>query len=84
MKKWRRGKLSGVCIQLAREPKGGGHSRHGQRDQMVEVTVCGSGQLECSEADVIESLVVNAKSLISVLHQMVYGECGIVRLYHRV
>ena len=37
---------------------------------MVEVTVGGGGQLEGPEADVVESLVVDDESLISVLNQL--------------
>ena len=51
---------------------------------MVEVTVGWSGQLEGSEADVVESLVVDAVGLVSVLHQLVHGEGGVVGLHHGV
>ena len=37
---------------------------------MVEVTVGRSGQLECAEADVIESLVVNTERLVRVLNEL--------------
>jgi len=37
---------------------------------MVEVAIGGSGQFECAEADVIESLVVNAVSLVRVLNEL--------------
>ena len=36
------------------------------------------------EADVIERLVVNTVSLVSVLHQLVDGERGVVGLHHGV
>ena len=36
------------------------------------------------EADVIESLIVNAEALVSVLHQLMHGESGIVGLHHGV
>ena len=40
------GQLSEISVELAREPQAGGHSGHGQRDQVVEVTVCGGCQLQ--------------------------------------
>ena len=62
------GQLPEVSIELAREPETGGHTRHGQGHQVVEVTIGGGGELQSSEADVIESLIINAVGLISVLN----------------
>merc|ERR1719461_1158249 len=76
--------LPEVSIELTWEPEASGHSRHGQGDQMVEVTIGGGGELQGSEADVIESLVVNTIGLISVLNQLVNREGGVVWLYHGV
>ena len=39
---------------------------------MVEISVCWGGELEGSEADVIESLVVDAVGLICVLNKLMY------------
>ena len=36
------------------------------------------------EADVVESLIVNAEGLVSVLHQLVDGQGGVVGLHHGV
>ena len=60
-----------ISVQLAGESEAGGDSRHGGGDQMVQVTVGGGGQLQGTEADVIESLVVNAVGLICVLNKLV-------------
>ena len=76
--------FSQISIELARETQTGGHPTHGGRDQVVEVTVCGRGQLQCAEADVIQRFVINAVSLIRVLDQLVNGEGGIVWLHHCV
>ena len=62
--------LPEVSVELTREPETGGDTRHGEGDQVVEVTVGGSGELQSSEADVVESLVVNAVGLICVLNQL--------------
>ena len=51
---------------------------------MVQVSVGGGGQFQGPEADVIQSLVVDAIGLVCVLNQLMYGEGGIVRLYNCV
>ena len=51
---------------------------------MVEVTIGWGGQLQGAEADVIEGLIVDAESLISVLNQLVHREGGVVGLHHSV
>ena len=47
---------------------------------MVQVTISGIGELQGSEADVIESLIINAVSLICVLNKLMDREGGIVGL----
>ncbi len=51
---------------------------------MVEVSIGRGCELESSEADVIECLIVNAEGFISVLHKLVHRESGIVWLHHCV
>ena len=46
---------------------------------MVEVSVGGIGQLQCPEANVVKSLVVDAEGLVGVFHQLMDGERGVVR-----
>ena len=47
---------------------------------MVKITVGGGGELEGSEADIVEGLVINAHDLISVLDELMDGEGGVVGL----
>lgn len=47
---------------------------------MVQVTVGRDGELESSEADIVESLVIDAEGLVRVLNELVNGEGGVVRL----
>jgi hypothetical protein len=47
---------------------------------MVKITISGGGKLEGSEADIIESFVVNDHALISVFDQLMDRESGIVWL----
>ena len=47
---------------------------------MVKISIGGGGELEGSEADIVEGLVINAHDLISVLDELMDGEGGVVRL----
>merc|ERR1712232_654090 len=72
--------LTQVTVQLTRETdaaSGGGHS---SRDQMVQVTVGGGGQLQGTEADIVEGFVVHHHNLISVLDELMERQDGVVRL----
>ena len=51
---------------------------------MVEVSVGGVGELEGTEADVVESFVVDAEGLVGVLDKLVDGERGVVGLHNGV
>jgi hypothetical protein len=72
--------LSEIAVQLTWEPQAAGDSGHGGRHQMVEITVGGGGQLEGSEADIVESLVVNDHALVGVLDQLMHGQSSVVWL----
>ena len=47
---------------------------------MVEIAVGGGGELQCPEADIVESLVIDTEGLIGVLNKLVNGESGVVWL----
>ena len=47
---------------------------------MVEIAIRWCREFEGPEADIVERLVVNAESLVRVLHKLVDGEGGIVGL----
>ena len=49
---------------------------------MIQVHIGRAGQFERAEADVVERFVVDAVGLVGVLHQLVYGEGGVVGLQH--
>ena len=70
-------KFTKISIQLTRES--GGDSAHSGRHEMVQVTIGRSGQLQGTEADVIESFVVNAEGLVGVFNQLMNGQGSIVR-----
>ena len=51
---------------------------------MVQVTVGWGGELEGSEADVVEGLVVNAKGLVGVFYKLVNCQGGVVGFYNHI
>jgi len=76
--------LPEISVELAREAKASGDTRHSQGNKMVQISISGCGELEGTEADVIQGLVVNTEGLICVLNQLVDRECGIVGLNNSV
>merc|ERR1712225_135041 len=72
--------LAEVRVELTGEAEAASDTGHARRAEMVEVTVGGGGELEGTEADVVQGLVVKAHALVSVLHKLVDGEGGVVRL----
>ena len=74
METWERhhvhGQLPQISIQLSWESEAGCNTRHGCRDEMVEVTVCGCGQFQCTEANVIQCLIINAVALVGVFNEL--------------
>ncbi len=75
------GQLAEISIELTRETKASGDTRHGQRDEMVQVAIGRSGQFQGTETNVIERLVVNAECLISVFYKLVNRQGSIVRFH---
>lgn len=51
---------------------------------MVQVSIGGSGEFEGSEADIIESFVVNDHALVSVFDQLMHGQGGVVGFDHGI
>ena len=74
------GQLAKIRVELTGETETGGHAGHDSRDQVVQVTVRGVGELEGAHADVIQSLVVDTEGLVGVLNELVDGKSGVVRL----
>merc|ERR1719191_2466262 len=72
-------KFAQVGVQLTRETQATGGTRHGGRDEVVQVTVCWCGEFEGAEADVVQGFIVEYHNFIGVLHKLVHGKSGIVR-----
>merc|ERR1719193_2818586 len=73
-----------IGVQLTGEPEAGGNARHSERNKVVQISVGGVGQLQSPEADVVEGFVINAESLVSVLNELVDGQCCVVRFHNGV
>lgn len=78
------GQLSKVRVKLTGETKTCGDTRHNDRDKMVQVTICGGGELESTQANVIEGLVVDTEGLVRVLNELMDGKSGVVWLNNGV
>jgi hypothetical protein len=61
-------KFTEISVQLTWEPETSSDSRHCEGHQMVQVTIRWVRELQCSEADVIESFIVNAVCFICILN----------------
>ena len=51
---------------------------------MVQITVCWGGEFQGSEANVVESLVIDTVSLVGVLNKLVNGQGGVIWFYNCV
>ena len=72
--------LSQVRVELTWESETAGDTGEGGRDEMVQISVGWGGELEGSEADIIESLVIDAHDIIGVLDELMDREGGVVWL----
>mmetsp|Transcript_41678 Transcript_41678/g.63685 ORF Transcript_41678/g.63685 Transcript_41678/m.63685 type:complete len:400 (-) Transcript_41678:46-1245(-) len=74
------GELSEIRVELSGESEAAGDTGEGGGHEMVKITVGGGGELEGSEADIVQSLVVDAHNLIGVLNELMDGEGSVVGL----
>merc|ERR1712178_220777 len=76
--------LAKVGVEPTREPETAGDARHAGGAQVVEVAIGRGGELECTEANVVQSLVVKAHALVGILNKLVNRESCIVWLDNSV
>jgi hypothetical protein len=74
------GNLSKIGVKLTWETEAAGDTWEGSWDEMVKITVGWGGELEGSEADIVEGFVINAHNLISVFDELMDWEGGVVGL----
>jgi len=63
--------LAEIRVKLTWEAEAAGDTGHGGRDEVVEVAVGWGCQLEGTEADIVEGLVIDDHALISVFDELV-------------
>jgi len=74
------GELAQVGVELTGEAEGASDTAHDGRHKMVEISESWGGELESAEANVVQSLVVNAEHFVGVLNKLVNGQGGVVGL----
>jgi hypothetical protein len=72
------GELSEIRVELTWESDGAGDTGHGDRDEMVQITVGWGGELKGSEADIVEGFVIDDLNSIRVFDKLMYRKCGII------
>jgi hypothetical protein len=70
--------FSQIGVQLTGESQTAGNTGHGSRDQMVQITISGGGELKSSEADIVEGFVIDDLDFIGVFDQLMDGKGGVV------
>ena len=70
--------LPQISVELTGETKASGDTGHGERHKVVQVAISRGGELQGAEANVVQSFIVNAKSFVGVLDELMNREGGIV------
>ena len=70
--------LSEVRVQLTGETEAASDTGHSGRDQVVQVTISGGGELQGSEADVVEGFVVDDHTFVGVFDKLMDGQGSVV------
>ena len=74
------GQFSQIGVQLTGEPQTAGDPTHDSGDKVVQIPESWGGELQGSEADIVQSLVIEDHTLVGVLDQLVDGKGGIIWL----
>ena len=72
--------LSHVHVQGTVEAQGGGQGGDNLSDEAVQVGVGRALNIEVAPADIVQSLIVEAKGAVGMLEESVGGKDGVVRL----
>jgi len=70
--------FSEIRVELTWETDGASSTRHGNRDEMVKITISWGGELKSSETDIVESFVINDHALIGVFDELMDRESSVV------
>jgi hypothetical protein len=64
------GEFSKIRVELTRETETSGDTRHNCRDEVVEISIGGRIEFEGTNANIIQSLIVNTEGLIRVFNEL--------------
>ena len=78
------GDLAQVTVQLTWEAQAARNTGHGGGYQVVKVTVGWGGQLQGTEADVVQGFVVQNHDFVGVFNQLVDRQGRVVGLHHGI
>lgn len=76
--------LTKIAVELTRVTQRGGDTRHNLSNQTVEIIVGGLGNLQGLLEDVVESLVIQAESLVGSFNKLAQRQHGVVWLDNSV
>merc|ERR1719428_1570856 len=83
---WERNKihcqLAQISIQLTRKAEASCHAADSCRNEVIQITICWCGELQGSEANVVERLIVKKHAFVVLLLKLVEREHCIVRLHN--
>ena len=74
------GELAEVGVELTWEAEGAGGAGHDHGDEVVKIAIGWGGELEGTEADIVEGFVIDAEDFISGFDELVDGEGAVVWL----
>jgi hypothetical protein len=69
-----------VDVESTLEAQAGGNGADNLGNETVQVLIAGTGDIQVTTADVVDSLVVNEESTVGVLNGAVGGQDGVVGL----
>jgi hypothetical protein len=72
------GELAKVGVELTGEAEAASDTGHSGRHEVVQVTIGRGGELEGTEANIVQGLVVDNHDFVGVLDELVYGQGGVV------
>ena len=65
-------KFAQISVELSGETETRGDAGHCDGDEVIQIAISGRRQLQRSEANVVQGLVIDAVRFVSVFHQLMH------------
>jgi len=82
MESWERNKVnsefSEIGVELTWESDGAGNTWHGNRYEMVKITIGWGGKFKGSETDIVKSFIINNLNFISILNELMNWKGSVI------